>query len=86
MAYFTSEQLELIEQTAKLVSNHTVYQATRVEALDNKAFCAYEIIDLVEQCSASIDFQSAIAKLVLESYAWPQGTEYHVKLYFGLPY
>lgn len=86
MAGFDAKQLETIKETARKVTEHALYQAERVDSTDNPAFCAAEIIDLVEYMTDDIDLQSAVAKAVLEGHAWPSGTAKPVKDYFNLAY
>ena len=86
MATFTAEQVKTIQEVAAKVTEHATYQAERFDSLDNPAFCACEIIDLVEWMTPEVNMQSAVAKVVLESYDWPEGTVKPVKSHFGLPY
>jgi len=83
---FTTEQVKAIHSAAMLVGGHALYQAEKNDCLDNPTFCACEIIDLVEWCSASLPQQSAVAKLVLDNFHWPIGTSKPVRDYFNLAY
>jgi len=86
MATFTSEQVKGIKESAQRVTDLVLDSAKRIEALDCPQYLAVEIMALVEWCSPTIDQQSAVAKTVLDSYAWPCGVAYNVKAHFNLPY
>ena len=83
---FNVADIQSIKHAAETVISQATYQATRFDCLDNPEYLACEIIALVEWCSASINHNGAIAKLVLESYPWPQGVAIEVKAQFNLPY
>ena len=83
---FDAATMESIKASAKLVLEHSQYQAKRADATDIPEYLALEIIDLVEWCSDNPDLHSPVAKLVLDSGTFPQGVRLPVCRHFNLPY
>lgn len=83
---FDVETVRKIQSAAKLVLEHTNYQATRANASDVPEFVAGEILDLVEWVSPSPETQANVAKLVLDNGNFPQGVRLPVCRHFNLPY
>lgn len=86
MPVFTGDQAKQIRQAIDVVISQVKIQAKKNDALDIPEFIASEIIDLVEYCSPEIAMQQAVAKAVLDSGDWPNGTDAPVKKHFNLPY
>jgi len=86
MANYTGIELEQIKKAAQSVIDMTVYNATRFDCMDNPDYLASEIIALVEWTSAHIEHNSAVARMALDSYPWPNGVSVEVKAQFNLPY
>jgi hypothetical protein len=83
---FDAATLEAIRNAARVVIDHTAYQAIRADASDVAEFVAHEVIDLVEWCSPTPDLHTPVAKLVLDSATYPAGVRLAVCSYFNLPY
>jgi hypothetical protein len=86
MITLNKEQQSVFNTVVQTVVEHTLYQASQVDALDNPEYLACEIIDLSQWCSPNLDWPQHIANKVLSSYNWPLGVYYPVKQFFGLAY
>jgi hypothetical protein len=88
MPALDKEDMTIVTNIATQATEHALYQAKRIDAMDNPEFLALELEDLIWYFTPNTkqNLIPVIAKKVLTLYRWPTGFEREMKKIFDLPY